>query len=160
MTSDLEVVGRRAVACTGWEWRRGMRDQWGRLFLAHVGDGVAAMAPVGAGDVGADLVQLRDIYPDFSDGGTRGLALDVVRDAWRRHMNWAPGAVCCARQVMHAYRVIGWVVGAVTGYHGEGIDIVTNWRAAERAPGGPCASEAEAIVVALENAAALDGGAR
>lgn len=74
MTSNLETLARRAVACKHWKWLGGMRvvcppehyGATGYTFRVE-SDGYVAKA----GD-----------YPDFTDHATIGCLLALVREAW------------------------------------------------------------------------------
>ena len=83
MTPDLDALGRRAVACRAWKWAPGMRGvlpdtpKWcGRV-----------MSVGGAGKPWWSVSELRgpwpkDALPDLSDAATLGCLLALVREAW------------------------------------------------------------------------------
>lgn len=49
MTPDLEALGRRALACPGWRWTRGMRTTDGyRVISVGAGSGVWLVAALEA----------------------------------------------------------------------------------------------------------------
>jgi len=65
----IEILGRRALACAGWEWMAGMlalsnkRSIWIRV-------------------VDPPREKLHDCFPDLSDPATLGCLLTLVREAW------------------------------------------------------------------------------
>jgi hypothetical protein len=65
----IESLGRRALACAGWEWMAGMlalsskRGIWVRV-------------------VDPPREKLHDCFPDLSDPATIGCLLTLVREAW------------------------------------------------------------------------------
>lgn len=125
MTPPETHLARRAVACKGWRWLRGMlrHDDY-----RYIGSGVWARWSHTAAALTA--MHAPEQYPDLTDPATLGCMLALVREAWGDpHAYLAPGD--------------GWVVGrgARDGIVGEG------------------ATEAEALVAALEAAPAA-GGAR
>lgn len=71
MTSNLETLGRRAVACPGWRRMAGMLDTGGRRWTseAFVANDHSRYAP------DAEMV------PDLSDPATLGCLLALVRES-------------------------------------------------------------------------------
>jgi hypothetical protein len=66
MSTELESLARRAVACKGWRWMPGMADCWGGRV--REGDGLDRAAAL----------------PDFRDPATLGCLLALVREAYRQ----------------------------------------------------------------------------
>lgn len=132
MTDDeAKAIGLRAVACKGWRWLPGCRvRRWGSLFtISEVMPGASWVEVLINGDIfdmGFEKAQ-RDIWPDFREPATLGCLLALVREAWGdpHAMPDAPGSEGCA----------GW------GFRARG-----GWVA------DSCATEAEALVAAMEAA--------
>jgi len=118
------TLSRRAVACGGWRWLRGMLRQ---DDYRYIGSGVWARWS----DVHSLTTALHapDQLPDLTDPATRGCLLALVREAWGdSEMHMALGAK-------------GWVW--LTG-ESRVYDVVIPINAGE--------TEAEALVAALEAA--------
>jgi len=85
MNADLERLGRRAVSCKGWRWRKGMSTLSGAVLLGdngvcwRPGDGFGSFSEV-------DEAEL----PDLSDLATVGALLGLVREAWGIHDLYSP----------------------------------------------------------------------
>lgn len=141
--NEAKAIGLRAVACKGWREMPGMlmRHRTDEAFRMRIGDERAdgsMLADVGplsrtgwtVGDdgkpTGAPLTWAH-IWPDFRDAATMGCLLALVREAWfdPHAMPDAPGSDGCA----------GW------GFRARG-----GWVA------DSCATEAEALVAAMEAA--------
>jgi hypothetical protein len=100
VSSDLETLARRAVACKGWRWMPGMLAQWlkdpeplGRVYRGSDEPEKGFTAPpYGPMIVMLDLlgpikakrgrVAEDCIIPDLSDPATLGCLLALVREAW------------------------------------------------------------------------------
>lgn len=87
MSVDKHDLGRRAVACPGFRWMRGMwspprpdhPDDIGILVLYNMsGDRLLVIDE--DGDVG--VIDATGRYPDLNDPATRGCFLELVRKAW------------------------------------------------------------------------------
>jgi hypothetical protein len=78
MTEHMIALARRAVACKGWRWLRGMlrHDDY-----RYVGSGVWARWSDTASVMTA--LHMPDQLPDLTDPATRGCLLALVREAWR-----------------------------------------------------------------------------
>lgn len=74
---DLIALGKRAVACKGFRWLRGMLRQ---DDYRYVSSGVWARWS----DVHSLTTALHspDQWPDLTDSATRGCLLTLVREAW------------------------------------------------------------------------------
>lgn len=125
--ADLDIV-RRAVACRGWRWMPGMRDQhgrriaWTQTYPGGIYDGDARVRP--------DNGPIRhDSVPDLTDPATLGCLLALVREAWA-------GALVCVYPAHNGHR---WEV-----------EIEAPGEAQSRSFYGD--TEAEALILALEAA--------
>ena len=128
MTDDFIKLGKRAVACRGWQWMPGMRtvdamrvihdpDRWpDRPCAIREGGWIDTSPPR----------PLKDDLPDLTDPATLGCLLALVREAWE-----SPKAN------------ISWVTD-------ENCMVVFDPRHAQRFLLGD--TEAEALVAALESA--------
>lgn len=78
MTDELASLDRRAVACKGWRWLRGMlrHDDY-----RYIGSGLWARWSDTAAVVTA--LHMFEQYPDLSDPATLGCLLTLVREAWK-----------------------------------------------------------------------------
>jgi hypothetical protein len=78
MTEAQTALGRRAVACKGWRWLRGMLRQ---DDYRYIGSGVWARWS----DVHSLTTALHapGQLPDLTDPATLGCLLALVREAWR-----------------------------------------------------------------------------
>lgn len=78
MTNELASLDRRAVACKGWRWLRGMlrHDDY-----HYIGSGLWARWSDTAAVVTA--LHMPEQYPDLSDPATLGCLLTLVREAWK-----------------------------------------------------------------------------
>lgn len=73
MTDEMTALARRAVACKGWRWMRGMsNDQGETIDLVDLIQGKAY-----CGEWDADMTAL----PDLTDPATLGCLLALVREA-------------------------------------------------------------------------------
>ena len=79
MNQELEALGRRAVGCKGWRWRRGMSLSDGTIVVRVSDNG----RPVVSGGASRGGNALSEVYPDLSDPATVGAVLALVRDAWQ-----------------------------------------------------------------------------
>lgn len=130
MTEEMLPLTRRAVACRGFRWVRGMLRHDG---YRYIGSGVWARWSDTAAVVTA--LHMPEQYPDLTDAPTIGGLLALVREAWGCAVITSPGYDYDdeARQGPH----------------------VTGWRAVETEQWmmvGEGATEAEALVAALESA--------
>lgn len=138
MTDDeAKALGLRAVACKGWRWMPGMLVHHGDREIrvteeSDIGDAVSGASYDDVYDVTFGRVARHaarpDQWPDFRDPATLGCLLALVRDAWG-------DAGCHARSWFDG----SWIAMRLDDeYNGE-ITLV-------------CATEAEALVAALEAA--------
>ena len=124
MTDDTRELARRAVACDGWRWMRGMADTDGRMFLEYGDCGEAAW--LWTADEEPIWLPVEGRIPDLTDPATLGCLGALVREAWGDPL------ICTATDNTGA----GWWV--------DGCDV----------PGSLYATEAAALVAALEAASA------
>ena len=122
MIDEQIALGRRAIACMGWKWMRGMTSMEGGTFVAYTDNDEAfwLMHP----DDGCDAEPVAWRLPNLTDPATLGCLLALVREAW-------------GQDDMGASR-----------YHGRWCIEFTPQEAQNYAFYG--ASEAEALVAALE----------
>ena len=73
MTNEMIALARRAVACKGWRWMRGMSNDQGQTIDCV--DLIPGKAYCGEWD--ADMTAL----PDLTDPATLGCLLALVREA-------------------------------------------------------------------------------
>ena len=83
MTSDLEPLARRAIACKGWRWMPGMRttDAMRVVHDQPLYPGRPCAIREGAWVDIAPPRPLRDALPDLTDPATLGCLLALVREA-------------------------------------------------------------------------------
>jgi len=124
LIGDLGELGRRAVACKHWRWMPGMLDLHGNRFLGHDGLGDWWIQE-GEGEAMIDYIRDSDT-PKLSDPATLGCLLHLVR------MSCGNMQVCS-----YSENHVNWGVFVDAG-------IYLNWLSED------CASEAEALVAALE----------
>jgi len=134
--TDMEQLGRRAVACSGWRWLPGMALKHGGKLC----DGYQGLRGHGEDDDGTIHLEYAtgnqwvrpenrvQCYPDLTDAATLGCLLALVRDAWGE---------ADAAAVREANEIGQWWV--VRNFGGDYF-------------GEPGKSEAEALVAALEGA--------
>ena len=94
MTEEQIALAKRAVACKGWRWMRGMTSMEGGTFIAYTDCDEAfwLMHP----DDGCDAEPVAWRLPDLSDPATLGCLLALVREAWGNptlHVVCAGGSV-------------------------------------------------------------------
>ena len=131
--NDLIALGKRAVACKGFRWMRGMLRQ---DDYRYVGSGVWARWS----DVHSLTTALHspDQWPDLTDSATRGCLLTLVREAYRDASKLWDGHV----EVRRDHRIIFVVVSFRHDASGALVeDTLTTGD-----------TEAEALVAALEEA--------
>lgn len=80
MTEEMMELGRRAVACKGWRWMKGMRDTTGRLFIQHADCNDAAWLWVA--DDGCEHIPVEGRVPALSDHATLGCLEGLVVDGY------------------------------------------------------------------------------
>lgn len=81
MTTDLETLARRAVACKHWKWMPGMR-----VMVPPKHDGSTGFS-IRLGEYG--YVPAPHEYPDLSDPATLGCLLALVRERFpNATTNW------------------------------------------------------------------------
>jgi len=151
MTEEMKELGRRAVACKGWRWMPGMlsrcsTDTRRAVYRWLVGldtrhYGLVCIVQDKHGQPCRNVATLQpgpDDLPDLSDPATLGCLLALVREAWgpgaylRRWANPAPDMSGKDRSKWEPVDGLG-----------------------RRLAAGPrvlCATEAEALVAALEAA--------
>jgi len=80
MTPEQIELGKRAVACKGWRWMRGMTSMEGGTFIAYTDCDEAfwLMHP----DDGCDSEPVAWRLPDLTDPATLGCLLALVREAY------------------------------------------------------------------------------
>ena len=135
MMTALDLA-RRAVVCAGWRWMPGMlclTDEDGyaaRVLIVGLKASTSETADAycGGGIITRGCLK-DDSLPDLDDGATKGCLLALVREVWR-----GTEAYCYK---LDGYGTKRWVVGDTCD------DLIA----------GPCATEAEALVAALEAAA-------
>lgn len=89
MTSNLETLARRAVACKHWKWLGGMRivcppEHYGATGYTFRVESDGYVAKTGD-------------YPDFTDPATIGCLLALVREAWGACFHLVPDGGWLAR---------------------------------------------------------------
>ena len=136
MSEDKVELGRRVVACKGWQWMPGMRTINGRRLAVVFGlSRTASVLCDLRDDANSDTEELQGELPDLADPATLGCLLALVRESEG-----------CAVITSPDYDE------DETGCQGLN---VTGWRAIETVrwmPVGEGATEAEALVAALEGA--------
>lgn len=79
MTPELEVLGRRAVACKGWRCMPGMMNDSGqRIIESNFGLRTVYFCYEGLTENNQDDAE--DAIPDFSDPATVGCLVALVRE--------------------------------------------------------------------------------
>jgi len=123
MTDEHIALARRAVACKGWRWMRGMSNDRGQTIDCV--DLIQRKAYCGEWD--ADMTAL----PDLTEPATLGCLLALVREAHKDEC-------ACVFPIDYGPGGVRWVARLTAG----GRDMTQQVHA----------SEAEALVAALENA--------
>ena len=77
MTDEQIELARRAVACRGWRWMRGMSNNKGQTIDCVFED----IGTAYCGEIDADMNAL----PDLTDPATLGCLLALVREAMGDH---------------------------------------------------------------------------
>ena len=137
MSTELEALARRAVACSRWRWMPGMQTQdFTRVCYEVSGypKGWDEWNNNCASCKGGIVALTSSCLPDLSDPATLGCLLALVRDAWEPHRGQDP--ICSTMQWAGM-----WGVGARCGAEGFAAIVL---------PTHP--TEAEALVAALEAA--------
>lgn len=93
MTDEMIALARRAVACRGWRWMRGMSNDQGETIDCV--DLIQGKAYCGEWD--ADMNAL----PDLTDPATLGCLLALVREA-----HDSPGLVACLMDIPHEWMIL------------------------------------------------------
>lgn len=138
MTDEMIALSRRVVACRGWRWRAGMLSHHGERQLWCSETEYEWSSP-SFSEAAMDWRRARFAgsrqLPDLTDPATLGCLLALVRETW------------------------GCVVVTSPDYDEDEVGCqgwnVTSWRAVETVrwlPIGVGATEAEALVAALESA--------
>lgn len=85
MNTDLETLGKRAVACTRWRWMPGMKTICGIRVTDGSKDWLSGHLP-GPTTKGGGWVDTKSegYLPDLSDAATVGCIVDLVRSAFRK----------------------------------------------------------------------------
>jgi hypothetical protein len=133
MTKEQIALSRRAVASGRWQWAPGALDQFGRRVIN--------VWPDDLGIKWSHLLDNRvvrdaDALPDLSDAATLGCLLALVREAWGCAVITSPDYDYDDEEARQGSNVIGW----------RAVETV-RWVSV-----GAGATEAEALVVALERA--------
>lgn len=80
MTDDMIKLGKRAVACKGWRWMRGMNTTTDDTFIAFSDCDEAYW--LAHPDDPCEVDPIAGMIPDLSDPATLGCLLALVREAW------------------------------------------------------------------------------
>ena len=80
MTDNMIELGKRAVACCGWKWMRGMNTTTGDTFIAFADADEAYW--LAHPDDPCEVDPIAGLLPDLSDPATLGCLLALVREAW------------------------------------------------------------------------------
>lgn len=144
MSTDLEALARRAVACKGWRWMPGMRTPDGMCIMEANGPKRGKTWHfLAAGWDGPELYlsewENATTIPDLADPATLGCLLALVRAAWA-------GKPLNGFDRSHGLPMLSrrWEAGAPV-----------DWRVSDDGGWGLMglgATEAEALVAALEAA--------
>ena len=84
MNDDMIALSRRAVACKGWRWMRGMNTTTGDTFIAFADADEAYW--LAHPDDPCEVDPIAGLLPDLTDPATLGCLLSLVREAWRDHI--------------------------------------------------------------------------
>jgi hypothetical protein len=133
MTKEQIALSRRAVACKGWRLTPGMLTDEGRRVMC--------VWPDDLGIKWSHLLDNRvvrdaDALPDLTDAATLGCLLALVREAWGCAVSICPDYDHDDDEGCQGPNVVGW----------RAVETV-RWVSV-----GAGATEAEALVVALEGA--------
>ena len=136
MTKAQTALSHRAVACKGWQWMPGMRTINGRRLAVVFGlSRTASVLCDLRDDANSDTEELQGELPDLADPATMGCLLALVRESEGCAVITSPDydedEVGC-----QGWNIIGW----------RAVETV-RWL-----PVGEGATEAEALVAALEGA--------
>lgn len=84
MTDEMIALARRAarraVACKGWKWMRGMNTTTGDTFIAFSDCDEAYW--LAHPDDPCEVEPIAGLLPDLTDPATLGCLLALVREAW------------------------------------------------------------------------------
>ena len=139
MTPEQIELGKRAVACKGWQWMPGMRTINGRRLAVVFGlSRTASVLCDLRDDANSDTEELQGELPDLADPATLGCLLALVREAYRDASKLWDGHV----EVHRDHRILFFVVSFRHDASGALVEDTL-------ATGG---TEAEALVAALESA--------
>jgi hypothetical protein len=133
MTKEQIALSRRAVASGRWQWAPGALDQFGRRVINVWPDDLGikwSHIPENC------VVRDADALPDLSDAATLGCLLALVREAWGCAVSICPDYDHDDDEGCQGPNVVGW----------RAVETV-RWVSV-----GAGATEAEALVVALERA--------
>lgn len=80
MSDNMIELGRRAVACRGWRWMRGMKTTTGDTFIAFADADEAYW--LAHPDDPCEVDPIAGMLPNLSDPATLGCLLALVREAY------------------------------------------------------------------------------
>jgi len=126
-----QTLAERAIACPHWDWIRGMRTLSGYRLIGYDNGGWQAGIDKSPESRPMDLDRMQDEFPDLADPCTLGGLLSLVRSAW--------GDGATTRRKVRRSGVSWWAI-----YYNQDEGRTYSTR--------EYASEAEALVVALEAA--------
>ena len=107
MTDEQIALARRAVACKGWRWIRGMNTTTDDTFIAFSDCDEAYW--LAHPDDPCEVEPIAGLLPDLTDPATLGCLLALVREAWNDR-----------RGYLHPCSGYGWLC-SVNGEHVYGV---------------------------------------